>query len=145
VGPHRPQRAVPGAALVQLADGRARGLAGAAEIVAVHPDQRQRAVAQDEAVALAGLVDQFPGRLDLGDRVIPFASQEARDRADHLVVGQLPADPEFLADPPAGVERGSGLVEPVELGQDEGSRDVDRETVSRPARGSGRPAARRRR
>ena len=46
VRPHCPQRAVPGAALTQLTHGCARGLPGAAEVVTVHPDQRQHAVAQ---------------------------------------------------------------------------------------------------
>ena len=131
--PHRPKRAVAGTGLAQLAHCRAGGFFGPAELVAVNADQRQPAVAENEAVALAGLVNHLPARLDLGDRVVPFARNEAGHGADHLVVGQVPADPELLADPFADVEGGSGFIEPVELGEDEPSCDMDRKAVTLPA------------
>jgi hypothetical protein len=107
-----------GVAIGELALGLGGGLPGPSELAPVQRDQRGDAVDDDQAVALAGLLGQLPGRLELGDGVVPLAGQEAPHRQDGLVQGEPPADAELLADPPAGLEGGPGVLEPVQPDED---------------------------
>jgi hypothetical protein len=99
----------------------------------VQPDQGQQAAAEDETVAVPGLACQPGARLDLGDRIVPVPRDETLERASRVIAGQGPADAVFLADPPAGFDRGPGLIEPVKRYEDVTAGDMDRIPVSQPA------------
>ena len=51
-------------------------------------DQGQHAVAEDEAVALAGLVRELQARLDVGNRIVPFASGKALEALTSWYLGR---------------------------------------------------------
>lgn len=95
-------------------------------------DQAPDGVAEHQAGALAGLPGQLEGLLELGQGVVPLAGQEALHAQDGLVEGEPPADAELLADPPAGLERGPGVLEPVQVHEDAAPGQVERVAVPRP-------------
>ena len=83
---------------------------------------------------MPGLAPQPGACLDLGNRIIPVPCVEALERANGVIAGKRPADAEFLADPPAGFDRGPGLIQPVKRYENESAGNVDRKAVSQPTR-----------
>jgi len=83
---------------------------------------------------MPGLARQLGARLDLGDRIIPVPRDETLERANRMIAGQGPANAVFLADPPAGFNRGPGFIEPVKRYENVTAGNVDRIPVSQPAR-----------
>jgi pimeloyl-ACP methyl ester carboxylesterase len=69
-------------------------------------------------VALAGRRHQLQRGVELGAGVVPPARQEPLHGQVGFVEGQVPVCAELLADPHARLERGPGVLEPVQLHQD---------------------------
>jgi hypothetical protein len=96
-------------------------------------DQGQHAQSRDHAVSRAALIGLLDAGLELSDRIVPLAGDEAFRPGRRLLVGQVPAHAELLADSLSGLKCRPGLREPVKLGQQMDAGQVQREAVPLPA------------
>ena len=97
-------------------------------------DQRQHGVAHIGVQALATLACQVEGGLELDDRVVPFAGEEKRPPANHVMAGESPPQSELVADAPSDSKGPRCVVQAVEIHQDVPAAQVERIAMPGPAR-----------